>query len=847
MKNVKKLLVLLMAIMMMFCMSAMVFAEDEPLEGEETITGRIIPYGLYEPDQTLLYESSKIRILCERVHVTDVITAEIAITSTNYTELKMNGDTYTPYVGKAGGKDAAIFMVPIKLGQTLTFSAHTTAMGGKDIDYTMTNPITLDKDNLKPAVRGELQDGYYTTSVSTKKATWGWRIYKEALQIGYSYPSNDYELPVTIKVEGGKIADVAYTRDPNEVMMNTSSDFNYLLWAMNGHDVEEGYAYLSKEGANYDQYHVSNPGPAKCGTGMKAQLVGKSDIAGVDTITAATITSRAIIDSVDKSLTKAERGQKDDPEPVLPTPDTSEDIIPADGVYMLETVDAVGLDIDNEVAPTILYVTDGKITAEIGIEQRQSSYPYFYPGSEADALAAGQEAWYIPADYDYGYKYTGSLYKNVPVKSLDKPQHVVSKSKSSGNWFNRLLTFSSEGMVRIPQEADKNLYTEESYSAAADAFANFIAVRDNSESKKADILAAKEALIAAVDALEREAHYTATEDDGERKNQNNISNNVVYSGIGMFRILDKGTSVTKNEDGTVTVKIKTNPLSSGTYEKIALTDYPSGTADEVKAFLDPIAIDADKIEESQGQNGQTGEPATVYSSEFTFTISADEVGKMIPFTYTQNGTWRTKGYYLIVLTDAEVAARQEVINKVEEATTEANTVIEAADKINAADYSEESYAAVTAAEEALKEVLANPKATEEEIAAAKAALENAIAGLKPAAAPEKPDTKPVVKKANPMKVKAVKKTFKVKVLKKKAKTFKAVKVTGNKGKLSYVGKPVGKKAKKYLKFNKKTGKITVKKGAKKGKYKMKVTVKAAGNASYKAGKKTVTVVVTVKK
>ena len=234
----------------------------------------------------------------------------------------------------------------------------------------------------------------------------------------------------------------------------------------------------------------------------------------------------------------------------------------------------------------------------------------------------------------------------------------------------------------------------------------------------------------------------------------------------MFRILDKGTSVTKNEDGTVTVKIKTNPLSSGTYEKIALTDYPSGTADEVKAFLDPIAIDADKIEESQGQNGQTGEPATVYSSEFTFTISADEVGKMIPFTYTQNGTWRTKGYYLIVLTDAEVAARQEVINKVEEATTEANTVIEAADKINAADYSEESYAAVTAAEEALKEVLANPKATEEEIAAAKAALENAIAGLKPAAAPEKPDSKPVAKKANPMKVKAVKKTFKVKVLKK---------------------------------------------------------------------------------
>ena len=103
------------------------------------------------------------------------------------------------------------------------------------------------------------------------------------------------------------------------------------------------------------------------------------------------------------------------------------------------------------------------------------------------------------------------------------------------------------------------------------------------------------------------------------------------------------------------------------------------------------------------------------------------------------------------------------------------------------------------------------------------------------------------KKANPMKVKAVKKTYKVKALKKKAKSFKAVKVTGAKGKVTYVGKPVGKKAKKFLKFNKKTGKITVKKGAKKGKYVMKVTVKAAGNKTYKAGKKTVKVVVKVKK
>ena len=98
----------------------------------------------------------------------------------------------------------------------------------------------------------------------------------------------------------------------------------------------------------------------------------------------------------------------------------------------------------------------------------------------------------------------------------------------------------------------------------------------------------------------------------------------------------------------------------------------------------------------------------------------------------------------------------------------------------------------------------------------------------------------VTKKANTLKAKAVNKTIKAKKLKKKAVTFKAVKVSGAKGKVTY---KVTKKNKK-LKF--KNGKITVKKKTKKGTYKIKVKVTAAGTSAYKKGEKTVTIKVKVK-
>ena len=101
----------------------------------------------------------------------------------------------------------------------------------------------------------------------------------------------------------------------------------------------------------------------------------------------------------------------------------------------------------------------------------------------------------------------------------------------------------------------------------------------------------------------------------------------------------------------------------------------------------------------------------------------------------------------------------------------------------------------------------------------------------------------VNKAANTLKAKGLSAKVSAKKVAKKARvTKKLVKVTKNKGKVTYK-KASGSKA---LSIGKANGKVTVKKGTKKGTYKIKVKVSAAGNALYKAGSKTVTVTVKVK-
>ena len=402
-----------------------------------------VPYGDYEADEfTFDGGSGRVTITCDKVHVTKKgITFDVAFSSNKYTKLVVNGVEYAPVIK---GDKAVFESVPLNINGQTAITGTTVAMSSpQDIEYSVT--VKFDAEELKP-IEKVYQDGFYTSTIRTDKASYGWKANKDGtIQQGLSYPSSDYEFPLTVEIRDGKIVDVAYTRDPNAIMMNTSSDFNYLLWAMNGHYVNDyNYGYLA-DGGNYESYHL-NPFPVKNGKGIREQVIANNGTNDVDTVTAATLTSKAIIAGVDLCLEKAEKGEKDDPEPVLPTPDTSDDIIPEDGYYTIEGK-CVGASLSGDY-PVELTVKNGKIKAVVRIEQRQTSYPYIFAGTETEALEAGEAGWLIPEDYDYGYKYPGSLYSNVPIKSLDKPLHFVMYARGSGNWFNRLITLDSATLVK---------------------------------------------------------------------------------------------------------------------------------------------------------------------------------------------------------------------------------------------------------------------------------------------------------------------------------------------------------------------------------------------------------------
>ena len=493
--KMKRLIALLMAATMILSSLAVTsFAEDAPaVEGKAVIAGTVIPFGLYEPTETELYESGRVKILCNRVHVAHTVTAEITFTSTNYTEATIGEVKYTPYLDEAAG--TTTFMLPVEINEPLKFNAHTTSMGGKDIDYEVT--VKLDKDNLKPAARGTLQDGFYSTTVNTNKAAYGWKENKGKLQEGFSYPSKDYEFPVTVEIKDGKIADVEYTMDKYSIIANTGSDINYLMWAMDGHFVSDD-CYSSKTIDGSATYHI-DPAPARNGKGMKEQFTGKTDITGIDTVSAATLTSRAIITAVDENLTKAERGQKDDPAPELPQPDTTPDIVPKDGYYYAKG-SCIGADLDDE-KDMILSVKNGVITIEaLYIQQREASYPNIFSGSEDEALAAGEAGWLKPVDYDYGYKYPGSKYTGAVIKSLDKPQLFVMRAKSSNTWFNRPITIPSDSLRPATEESAGFNTAEEELEA----------VLAKADATPEEVAAAKAKVSEAADAVEKSVSAKAS-------------------------------------------------------------------------------------------------------------------------------------------------------------------------------------------------------------------------------------------------------------------------------------------------------------------------------------------------
>ncbi len=90
--------------------------------------------------------------------------------------------------------------------------------------------------------------------------------------------------------------------------------------------------------------------------------------------------------------------------------------------------------------------SDGRLRAVMRISS--TSYAYVYPGTAAEAEAAGQGKW-IPADESSGY---GEF--TLDVEALNKEMPCAAYSKKKAKWYDRDIAFLAES---LPQE---NLHVE---------------------------------------------------------------------------------------------------------------------------------------------------------------------------------------------------------------------------------------------------------------------------------------------------------------------------------------------------------------------------------------------------
>lgn len=241
-----------------------------------------------------------------------------------------------------------------------------------------------------------------------------------------NYPDEAYDIDVTVEIKEGKIVDVKYA----EEFTYDNGNLSYLIWAMDGHHTDTS----EKEDGSYQ--YVS---------GSRQQIIDAQGIEGVDAVSGATWLSRAIQNSVQTSLIKAEKGEKDSestpvvkPEKEVKTPDK-------EGEY---TVDATAYGFTLlDTADVRLTYKDGKMFVVFTTTMSPSSYDYLYMGTDDEAYAAGKDAWLKPvAEVEYvnakGQTKLGNQYE-IPVESLDSEVEFIVHAKSSGNWFYRALVLDS--------------------------------------------------------------------------------------------------------------------------------------------------------------------------------------------------------------------------------------------------------------------------------------------------------------------------------------------------------------------------------------------------------------------
>lgn len=643
-------------------------------------------------------------------------------------------------------------------------------------------------------VQPEYQDGTYTVTANLKMADW--KAY-------YSYPKADYSVDITVAVKDGKVADLFYTQDCRQMKM--AFDRNYMVWAMEGHKVTNpNYSITKYISKNTYAYPINEKGLAE-------QVVENNGTYGCDTVTAATITSDVVLKAVDEALVKAAAGEKDATETLRPAEDTTDAIVADTGVYVA-SVDCDSATVNQGMA--VLFSKDGKMTMQIALEQRPTTYPLLYAGTEKEAMAAGEDAWQSPyADYDYGYKYPGSLYVNVPVKSLDKILPFVMFASGSGNWFNRQMVVASEDLYKI----EEGVYTADEFTAEGGTgkvtfTCNNILVKDGqilaeitaTSAKLTQVVVNGETYVPEVDSKKGTATFTIP---------------VVLNSTTKATVTTVAMSAPHDIDYTFTIKVNDfENLTPGvkgasTIELADVTTTYSGKAKKV-TVASQTGSAADAVIKYYSDKECTTEieaPVNAGTYYAKATVAADgfcEAAESNVATLTINKKSST-----ITLTAKSANYTGKTISIAKAKVTGSTG------KVTYTYYSDKA---------CTKKVTSHVNAGTYYVKATVAADANYKS------ATSKAVTLTIKTIAPTIKVKVSSKTYKASDLKKASKSFTIGATVNSKGKITYSSSS----SKVTVSTS---GKVTVKKGTGKGKYTVKV--KAAAKGNYKSGTKTVTITV----
>ncbi len=381
-------------------------AEDElttsPVDNSTTLPdGEYVPTGCTGG-------SSKVSFSCPKVIVKDgKATATLVISSSKYDYVKASGNKYETSAYSDGGVYANI---PIDLSTDNRIVGHTTAMGGKEIEYTI--HITLDEASSGEPTPAPTPDPGEDTEHTVETDNKMFKIIRSVLTL----KDGQYTAQITLSGTGyDKLycgtAEQAANDSANWI--SYSGEYNY----EDAGEAKTGYVF------NIPVSAVNQPIP------LAAHSVKKDEW-------------------MDRNVTFTVAIAETTPEPTEEPGEDTEHTVETDNKMF-------------KIIRSVLTQKDGQYSAQITLSG--TGYDKLYCGT-AEQAANDSASWIAySGEYNYedaGEAKTGYVF-NIPVSAVNQPIPVAAHSVKKDEWMDRNVTFTVEVVEATPVPEENIEHTVE--------------------------------------------------------------------------------------------------------------------------------------------------------------------------------------------------------------------------------------------------------------------------------------------------------------------------------------------------------------------------------------------------